>query len=123
MMYDSSACMLRMMTPGGRSSFCARAATSMPLSFGMPMSTISRSGPMLLAQPHGFEAVGGFGDDRQAGLLEQAAQPAPHDAVVVSQQHAQAAPPSSGAGSGSRIVSVVPWPVAPRMRHRAAAAP
>ena len=29
---------------GGRSSFCARAATSMPLSFGMPMSRMSRSG-------------------------------------------------------------------------------
>src|SRR5688572_30849963 len=44
MMYDSSACMLKMMTAGGRSSFCARVATSMPLSLGMPMSTMSRSG-------------------------------------------------------------------------------
>jgi hypothetical protein len=33
-----------MMTPGGRSSFCARAATSMPLSFGIATSRISVSG-------------------------------------------------------------------------------
>ena len=57
------------------------------------MSRISDVGLMLLAEPHRLEAVGGFGDDRQSGRLEQAAQPAPDDAVIVSQQHAQAAPP------------------------------
>ena len=53
-------------------------------------------GPVLLAQAHRFEAVAGFGDHREAGCFEQAAQSAPDDAVIVSQQHAQAAPPSSG---------------------------
>ena len=43
-MYDSSECMLRMMTAGGRGSFCVRAATSMPFIFGMPTSTIRVSG-------------------------------------------------------------------------------
>src|SRR5262245_50313807 len=36
--------MLRTMTPGGRSSFCALAATSMPLNLGMPMSRMTMSG-------------------------------------------------------------------------------
>src|SRR5688572_22299359 len=44
MMYDSSPWTLRMMTPGARSIFCARAVTSMPVSFGIAMSTIIRSG-------------------------------------------------------------------------------
>ena len=110
-MYDSSECMLRMITAGGRSSFCARAATSMPFSLGIPMSTMSSLGLVLLAEPQRLEAVGGLGDDRQARLaLEQAAQAAPDDAVVVSQQHAQARPPPSRRGSGTLIVSVVPAP-------------
>ena len=67
-------------------------------------------GPMLLAEPHRLETVGGFGDHREAGLLEQAPQSAAHDAVVVSQQHAQAAPPSWRAGNGRRIASLVPSP-------------
>ena len=47
------------------------------------------------------------------GLLEQASQSPPHDAVIVSQQHAQAVPPSMRTGSGSSILIVVPVPAAP----------
>ena len=46
---------------------------------------------MLLAQPQRFQAVGGLGHDCHLGVaLEQAAQAAADDAVIVSQQHAHA---------------------------------
>ena len=46
---------------------------------------------MLFAEPERLEAVGGFSHDRQARFaLEQAAQAAPDDPVIVSQQHAHA---------------------------------
>ena len=57
-----------------------------------------------------------------ASRLEQAAQAATDDAVVVSQQHAQAATSTGRAGSGSRIVSVVPAPGALLIVEDAAAA-
>ena len=46
--------------------------------------------------------VSGFRDDRQPGFLEQAAQPAANDPVIVSQQHAQARPPFRARESAPR---------------------
>ena len=66
-------------------------------------------GLVFVAQPQRVESVGRLADDRDARLgLQQAAQAAPDDSVVVSQQHAQAATSMAAAGSGSCTVSVVP---------------
>ena len=56
---------------------------------------------VLLAQAQRLEAVGRFGRRRSGPARSRAgSQPATHDAVIVSQQHAQARPPPSSAGSG-----------------------
>jgi hypothetical protein len=39
---------------------------------------------MLVAEPHRLESVCSFGDDGEPRGFEQAAQPASHDAVIVS---------------------------------------
>jgi hypothetical protein len=84
MMYDSSACMLRMITCGGRFSFCRRAATSIPFSLGMPTSRITTSGSFV-GEPQRFNAVGGFCDDGQAWFcFKKTAKTAADDRVVVS---------------------------------------
>jgi hypothetical protein len=51
------------------------------------------SGPLLLAESHRLKTVCGFIHNQPASFLEEAPQPASHDAVVVSQQHAHAASP------------------------------
>ena len=50
-------------------------------------------GPMLLAESHRLETIGGFSDHGETRLLQQTSQSAANDAMVVSQQHAQARPP------------------------------
>ena len=50
-------------------------------------------GMMLFHQPHGLEAIRGFGHDRDVGFFQQAPQPSTHDAVIIREQYAQAAPP------------------------------
>ena len=52
-------------------------------------------GLVCFEEAYRLEAVGGFRHHRQPGTLEQAPQASAHDAMVVSQQHAQASPPSS----------------------------
>ena len=85
--------MLRMITRRPGRSFWARAATSMPLSLGIAMSRMATSGAAL-AQPERLLAVAGFADHRDAGLgLEQRPHAAPDEALIVSQQDAQARPP------------------------------
>ena len=59
---------------------------------------------MFLAQAHGFESVSRLGDNIQTGGLQEAPQTASDDAVIVSQQHAQVAPPESAAVPGDE------WP-------------
>ena len=83
--------MLRMMTAGGRSSFCDSRRDFDPVHLGHPDVDDERLGLMLLAEPQRLEAIRRLGDDGQARVaLEQAPQAAPDDAVVVSQQHAHA---------------------------------
>ncbi len=57
-------------------------------------------GSMLFAQARGFDTIGGFTDDGMARVFQQTPQPPSHDTVIVSQQHAQAGPPSSGPAWG-----------------------
>ena len=111
MMYDSSACMLRMITPGGRSSFCARAATSMPFSFGIAdIEDDARPGRCSSHSRTASRPSAASATTVDARLFEQTPQPAPDDAVIVSQQHAQAASSVVAAGNGRWIASVVPRP-------------
>ena len=83
--------MLRMITAGGRSSFCDRAATSMPFIFGIPMSTMSVSGWCSSQSRSASSPSEASATIVRSGIgLEQASQAPPDDAVVVSQQHAHA---------------------------------
>ena len=77
--------MLSMITRGGGCSFCARAATSMPLSLGIAISRMRRSGRSSSHMPQRIQPIGGLADDGDAGLrFEQGPHAAADDAVVVS---------------------------------------
>ena len=108
MMYDSSACMLRMITPGGRGEFlrARRHLDAIQLRHADVENQDVRL--MLIDEAQRLQPVCRLRHDRDPGFLQQASQAAADDRVIVSQQHAQAATSAVADGNGSRIASVVP---------------
>jgi hypothetical protein len=50
-------------------------------------------GMMLFHQPHGLKTIRGFSHDCEVSFFQQAPQPSTHNAVIIREQDAQAAPP------------------------------
>ena len=122
MMYDSSACMLRMITRGGALELLQRAPRlRCRSSSASPTSRMSRSGSMLArtaAAPRGRRRLR-RPPSRPGSVSSRLFKPAPDDGVIVSQQHAQAAPPLRPAAAASIRQRRCPARGAVVHRHRA----